>query len=326
MGFLFDTMVTRGIGLLFPGQGAQYVGMGKEWAERFEIANCVFQEADRILGIPLAKYCFEGPEETLTRTLYAQPAIFATSFAIFSVLREKIQGFVPGFSAGLSLGEFTALVAAGSLSFEEGLKLVQKRAEFMEKSASEAEGTMISILGLSQDQCSEIAKKSGAELANLNAPDQFVMSGSVSAVDKAAQFAEAAGAKRVIRLKVGGAFHSSLMQSAKKGLEAVLRSVTIQKPQCIFVPNALAKQQADPEEIRSLLGRQLTSPVRWIETMNYAKNQGISHFVELGPGRVLKGLAKRIDSSLEVFSLEKVSDLEGVVESIEKLNGSKAAV
>ena len=310
MGFMFDQMVASKVGFLFPGQGAQYVGMGKEAAGQSEAVRKIYQEADRILGFPVSQYCFEGPEETLTRTLYAQPAIFTTSLALFFLLQEKFQDLKPSFVAGLSLGEFSALVAAGSLSFSDGLKLVQIRAESMEKAASENRGTMISILGLNQEECLAIANETGVQLANLNAPDQFVLSGSESSIQQAASLAENGGAKRVIRLKVSGAFHSPLMEPARQRFREALKKVKIQKPNCLFIPNVTASAEADPDKIRNLLAEQLTHPVRWIETMQYAKAQGIQRLVELGPGRVLKGLAKRIDSFLEVFSFEKISDLE----------------
>lgn len=303
-------MVARKIGFLFPGQGAQFVGMGKDAAGQFEKAGKLFKEADDILGYPLSQFCFEGPEETLTRTLYAQPAIFVTSLALFLILAEKLADLKPDFVAGLSLGEFTALVAAGSLAFAEGLRLVQVRAEAMEEAARINKGTMISILGLSQEECCSVAKESGAELANLNAPDQFVLSGEEPVMARAAKLAEEKGAKRVFRLKVGGAFHSKLMEPARQRFVEELKKVTVQAPRCLFAANVSAENESDPERIRSLLGDQLTHSVRWIETMRYAKNQGIQRFVEIGPGRVLKGLAKRIDPSLEVYSFEKISDLK----------------
>lgn len=310
-------MVTR-IGFLFPGQGAQTVCMGKEIAEKFEKPRLLFEEADRLLGYSLSRLCFQGPEETLNQTLYAQPALFVTSLALLAVLQEKQPDLKPDFVAGLSLGELTALVAAGSLSFQEGLRLVRVRAESMEEAAHENEGSMTSVIGLSQMDCETIAKESGAELANLNAPDQFVLSGRKTAVEKAAQLAQVRGAKRVIRLKVGGAFHSSLMEPARKRFEETLRKVTLHSPRCLFTPNVSAREESNPETIRALLSEQLTHPVRWIETMTYARERGIRRFIEIGSGRVLKGLAKRIDPSLEVLSLEKSSDLEDLETALAK--------
>jgi [acyl-carrier-protein] S-malonyltransferase len=293
--------------------------MGKEWVREFEKAREIFEEADEILQFSLSRFCFEGPEDVLTRTLYAQPAIFVTSLAFLSVLEEKWPEVKPDFVAGLSLGEFSALAACGSLSFSEGLRLVKARAEWMEKAASHTRGAMISVLGLSEQDCRALVKESGAELANLNAPDQFVVSGEQSAVECAAGLAEGMGAKRVIRLKVGGAFHSSLMKEAREGLQEALTKTSIHAPRCTFVANVSAQSEHEPERIRALLAEQLTSPVRWIETMEHARNQGNRRFIEVGPGRVLKGLTRRIDASLEVLSLEKVSDLEAVSSALQKV-------
>ena len=297
------------IGLLFPGQGAQFIGMGRDWFEQYDAARKIYESADQILGFPISQICFQGPDDTLTRTLNAQPAIFVTSLAIYSVLKEKWSGFEPDFAAGLSLGEFTALVASGALSFADGLKLVRARAELMEKASEKNQGTMASVLGLHQEQCEAIAKESGAELANLNAPDQFVFSGKLSVIEQSIALAESRGAKRAIRLKVGGAFHSSLMEEARTGLQQALKKINIQTPGCMFVANASASLEDKPERIRHLLGEQLVRPVRWLETMEIARQTGIQRFIEPGPGRVLKGLAKRIDPSLEVFSLEKTVDV-----------------
>ena len=312
-------MVAQKIGFLFPGQGAQFVGMGKEPAAQFETVRKTYEEAERILGLSLRRYCFEGPEETLNRTLYAQPAIFVTSLAFLSLFQEKFPKLKPSFVAGLSLGEFSALVAAESLSFSEGLKLVWIRAEAMEKAARENHGAMVSILGLSQEECTDLAKESGAQLANLNAPDQFVLSGTESSVNRAAELADPMGAKRVIRLKVTGAFHSSLMEPARQQFTKALKKLSFQKPCCTFIPNATGVKESNPEKIRLLLSDQLTHPVRWIETMQYAKRQGVHRLIELGPGRVLKGLAKRIDPSLEVLSFEKGSDLETLESALVKV-------
>lgn len=297
------------LGFLFPGQGAQYVGMGRDAVDGCEKAKKLYEEAEKILGYDLRQYCFEGPEETLTRTLYAQPAIFVTSLALLAVLEERLEGVRPDMVAGLSLGEFSSLVAARSITFQEGLRLVKVRAELMEKVGNENPGMMISILGLDQTSCVEIAGESGAEIANLNAPDQFVLSGSEGSISQAIRLAESKDAKRVIRLKVSGAFHSSLMESAKRRFCEELKWVSIRPPHCLFVANASARGESKPETIRSLLAEQLTHSVRWIETMEYGRAQGIIRFIELGPGRVLKGLARRIDSSLEVFSFEKMQDL-----------------
>lgn len=298
------------IGLLFPGQGSQFVGMGKDLCDAFPTAQKIYQQASDILGYSLTDLCFNGPEDKLTSTIYAQPAIYVTSYAALRVLQEKFPDLKGGFFAGLSLGEFSALTAAGSIKFEDGLKLVQKRAQAMEESAAAHPGTMASILGLSPEGCEETAKEAGCEVANLNSPDQIVLSGSRESIEKACKIAEAKGAKRAIVLKVGGAFHSTLMRDAKETLEKALSATQIQAPQNTFIPNVTAQKTLQPEEIRSLLARQLMSPVRWIETMTRASEQGISLFLEVGPGKVLKGLARKCQPQLNVEPCGTAADLE----------------
>lgn len=302
--------MSQKIGFIFPGQGSQFVGMGKDLYEKFSSAKKVFDEANQILGYSLTDICFSGPEDSLTRTFYAQPAIFVTSLAALTVLKEKFPEISCSFSAGLSLGEFSALVGAGSLTFEDGLKLVQKRAEAMEKSATNNPGTMASILGMGEADCLAIATEAGCELANLNTPEQMVISGTFETVEKACVLAESKGAKRAIRLKVGGAFHSSLMNEAREDLQTALSVTPIQAPSCTFIPNVTGHPVSAPEEIRNLLAKQLTSSVRWIDTMARAKESGISLFLEIGPGKVLKGLAKKCQPELSVEPIGTAEDLE----------------
>jgi [acyl-carrier-protein] S-malonyltransferase len=233
-----------------------------------------------------------------------------TSVAFLEILKEKFPEITPSFCAGLSLGEFSALVGAQALSFRDGLSLVQKRAEAMERTAQRNPGTMASILGFSQTQCEEVAKEAGCEVANLNSPDQIVLSGTVESVTKACSIAEAKGAKRAILLKVGGAFHSTLMREAKEDLENALKNTPIQAPRCVFIPNATAQKVGAPEEIRTLLAKQLMSPVRWIETMDRAAEEGLKLFLEIGPGKVLKGLARKTRPELSVENLGTVTDIE----------------
>lgn len=298
------------IGFLFPGQGAQSVGMGKDLYENFSTAKHIFDQASEILGYSISDLCFNGPEDKLTRTLYAQPAIFVTSFAALQVLKEKFPDLQASFFAGLSLGEFSALTAAGSLSFEDGLKLVKQRAEAMERSAEHHPGTMASVMGLPQSDCEAVAKEAGCEVANLNSPDQTVLSGSQETIEKACKLAEAKGAKRAMVLKVGGAFHSSLMREAKEDLEKALKATAIQPPKGTFIPNATAQKTQEPEQIRSLLAKQLMSPVRWVETMTRAAEEGIPLFLEIGPGKVLKGLAKKCQPQLGVEPCGGPADIE----------------
>ncbi|MDA9101078.1 ACP S-malonyltransferase [Omnitrophica bacterium] len=306
------------IGFLFPGQGAQHVGMGKDLYDTFPAAKNIFDRADNLLGFSVKKLCFEGPEDELTRTRGAQPAIFVHSLAMLAVLDEKHPDLKPAFVAGLSLGEFTALVAGKALSFDDGLKLVQKRAEAMEQAAQNHPGTMASILGLNQAQCEEIAAEAGCQVANLNAPDQIVLSGTEPAIDKACAAAEAKGAKRAIKLKVGGAFHSALMKEAQDELRNALSETSVTSPECLFIPNVTAQAVSDPDEIKSLLSRQLTSPVRWVETMARASETGIGQFIEVGPGKVLKGLAKRSQRDLKIVPCSGPSDLAEIERLLQK--------
>ncbi len=298
------------IGFLFPGQGAQYVGMGRDFYDSFEPARSVFDQADKILGFKISEICFRGPDSELIRTSNAQIAIFVTSLAVLYSLQSVYPKLNPSLSCGLSLGEFTALVALKSISFEEGLQLVRRRGELMEEACQKNPGTMASLLGITVENCLALCREMGTELANLNSYDQLVISGSLETVAKACELAKSKGAKRAIPLKVGGAFHSSLMNHAKTGLEEVLRKVTIQKPQGTFIPNVTGEPVNDPEVIRTLLAKQLTSPVQWIKTMETVSKFEAMELLELGPGRVLKGLAKKINSNLNVISVEKREDLE----------------
>lgn len=300
------------IGFLFPGQGAQFVGMGKDLFEQSPAACALYKRADEVLGYSISQICFNGPEDALTRTLYAQTGILVTSLAALEAIREKIPGLQPAFAAGLSLGEFTALTASGAISFGDALKLVQVRAEAMDLAAKNNPGTMAFIMGLTLEQCSSIAQEAGCEVANLNAPDQTVLSGTLPSMEKACKLAETKGAKRAMLLKVGGAFHSSLMGEAKAKLEAALASTSIQKPKCVFVPNVTARQVSSPDEIRTLLAKQLTSSVRWVETMATAQATGVTTYLEIGPGKILKGLARKCQPDLEVISFGGMADMKSL--------------
>lgn len=296
---------------LFPGQGSQYVGMGKDLYELHPDARRLFDQADAIIGTSLTKICFEGPEEELKQTKNTQPAIFLHSV----VLSKFYRGEKAIMAAGHSLGEYSALVYAGALTFEDGLRLVRLRGELMQKAGVEQPGTMAAIVGLEASVVGEVccsAWETGiVQAANFNSPGQIVISGSVSGVRKAMELAKARGAKIVKELPVSGAFHSPLMESAKRGLQAALEKAPIQDASIPVYANVTAKPVTNASEIRQLLDDQLTSPVRWDETISAMSSAGVSSFVEIGPGKVLQGLVKRIVPSASTRGVEKLADIAG---------------
>jgi len=301
------------VGLLFPGQGSQVVGMGRDLAERFPAARDTFQEADDILGFALSRLAWEGPEEELTRTLNAQPAILTHSVAVFRVIADRL-GEV-GFAAGHSLGEFSAYVAAGSMTFADAVRTVRRRGELMYRSGDERPGAMAAILGLDDEAvervCREVSRTGGECVpANYNGPGQVVISGDVPAVERAMEFAREAGARRAVRLNVSGAFHSPLMAVAETGLEAQLASVPLVAPAFAVVSNVDASAVRDVTSARRLLVRQLTSPVRWTACMATMLEAGTRSFLEIGPGSVLSGLLKRIDRGAGSRTLGTADDIE----------------
>lgn len=300
------------VALLFPGQGSQFVGMGRDIAEAFPRARETFDEADAILGYSLSRLCFEGPESDLTLTSNAQPAILTHSVAVHRVLAERF-GEV-AYTAGHSLGEFTAHVAAGSLAFADALRTVRRRGELMESSGRERPGTMAALLGLEDAAAEDVCRRAGdagvCVPANFNAPGQIVISGDVPAVELAMELAREAGARRALRLNVSGAFHSPLMKVAEGGLAAQLGTVSFSTPSCPVVSNVTAQPVSDPVEARRLLIEQLTSPVRWTSCMRTLLDAGVQRFFELGPGAVLAGLLKRIDRAADVRALGTAPELE----------------
>ncbi len=303
--------------LLFAGQGAQVVGMGKDLAENSPAAKAWFDRANAALGYDLAAICFSGPEPELTKTEHAQPGIFLVSWVAFELLKERVPSLVFGATAGLSLGEFTALTAAGALSFEDGLKVVRQRGRFMQEACAATQGGMAAIIGLNEAVTREVCAETGVVLANLNCPGQLVISGPTEKLGPACALAKAKGAMRALPLPVAGAYHSPLMASAQPKLEAELARVTWRDPVVPVISNVTAQPHGGPDAIRGRLVEQVTSSVRWEESMRYLIGQGFTHFIELGPGRALSGFLKRIDKTAQVLNAEDLASLETTVKRLQ---------
>jgi [acyl-carrier-protein] S-malonyltransferase len=299
--------------LLFAGQGAQVVGMGRDLAEQFPTARRLFECANATLGYDLTRLCFDGPEAELTRTENAQPGIFLVSWAAFQVLREQVPDLAFGATAGLSLGEFTALAAAGASSFEDGLRVVRERGRFMQEACEATLGGMAAIIGLDEAATREVCAEVGVELANLNCPGQLVISGEASSVTRACELARTRGARKAVPLAVAGAYHSRLMAGAQPRLAAVLARITLRPPILPVISNVTARPHGSADAIRSLLIQQVTAPVRWEESIRHLLSEGFTRFVELGPGKALGGFLKRIDRSAQVLSVADVPSLQETV-------------
>lgn len=291
---------------IFPGQGSQQVGAGRDVFETSLAARRVFEQADSALGFPISTLCFEGPDDTLRQTVNAQPAIMAVSLACLEAAREAgvLSRFRPDFVAGHSLGEYTALVAAGALDAADGLRLVRERGRLMQEAGEASPGTMAAILGLDSDAVEAVCRESGAELCNVNAPGQIVIGGSVSSVEAALELAKSRGARRAMPLNVSGAFHTTLMQPAVDGMERALASVTLRDPDVPVVANGTGLPLTSAPAIREELLYQLVHPVLWQQSVEEMARAGVSTFVEIGPGRVLTGLVKRIAAGAELISID----------------------
>jgi [acyl-carrier-protein] S-malonyltransferase len=296
---------------LFPGQGSQYVGMGKDFFESFAIAKQTFQEADDVLSLGLSKIIFEGPESSLVQTKYCQAAIFVNSIAILRVVRQQIPNFNPFVCAGLSLGEYGALHASEKLSFKDTLILLQKRALFMNEACEKVPGTMAAVLGLNAEQVeSAIQGIKGLWVANFNCPGQIVISGTNEGVEKGSLVLKEKGAKRVLPLTVAGAFHSGLMQTAQEMLSPFILCAPLQESFTQFVMNAVGDFVTSISDIRKYLIAQVTSSVRWEQGIRAMNRAGANVFVEIGCGTTLSGMNRKIGVSGEILSIEKVSDLD----------------
>jgi [acyl-carrier-protein] S-malonyltransferase len=302
--------------LLFAGQGAQVVGMGKDLADKFPSAKAWFDRANAALGYNLAQICFEGPDAELTKTENAQPGIFLVSWVAFQLLKEQIPNLKFDATAGLSLGEFTALTAAGAMSFEDGLRIVRARGKFMQEACDATRGGMAAIIGLDENPTREVCAEAGVELANLNCPGQLVISGDLGKISNAIELAKAKGAKRAIPLPVAGAYHSPLMADAQPKLQSELAKIKISAPVVPVISNVTAQPHGDATEIPARLVEQVTSPVLWQNSMRYLLAQGFTRFVELGPGTVLSGFMKRIDKSAQMLNVADVASLEATVKII----------
>ena len=299
--------MSKEVAFIFPGQGSQYVGMGKSLYDSNESAKEIFDTANEVLGFDLTKLCFEGPQEELRSTQNAQVAILTHSIAALKAL--GVDKYTAKYCLGLSLGEYSALVASECLSFEDAVKLVRKRGEFMDASAKKNPGKMVSLMGMEMSAVEELCKGIGCEIANLNCPGQVVVSGTASKIELLASLAKDKGARRAIILDVSGAFHCSLMDPAKEKLELEIDKVDFKIPSVPIIGNVTAEPSTDPNQIKENLIKQVNTTTYFERSINYVKAQGINTFIEIGPGSVLKGILRKIDKSLEVINIEKAEEI-----------------
>jgi len=312
---LFSNSMSK-TALLFAGQGAQVTGMGKDLAEKFPPAKAWFDRANTALGYDLAKICFDGPEADLTKTENAQPGIFLVSWVCFELLKEKIPNLKFDATAGLSLGEFTALTAAGAMSFEDGLRVVRARGKFMQEACDATRGGMAAIIGLDEIPTREVCAEAGVVLANLNCPGQLVISGEEEKIVKACELAKVKGARKAIPLPVAGAYHSPLMASAQPKLQNELAKIKISPPVVPVISNVTAQTHGTPSEISARLVEQVTSSVLLESSMRYLLAQGFTRFIELGPGTALSGFIKRIDKTAMILNVADAASLEATVKGM----------
>lgn len=306
------------LAFLFPGQASQYPGMGSDLAANFPESRAVFDEADAALGFPISKLCFDGPEETLKLTENTQPAILAVSVAAYRALEKH--GVTPELVAGHSLGEYSALVAAGALAFADAVRLARHRGQYMQEAVPAGDGAMAAILGLSPADVAEICKKAAdgevVSAANLNSPEQIVISGHAGAVKRAVEIASQSGAKRAVMLPVSAPFHCALMAPAQQSFEADLRATKFNALRFPVITNVDAEAIDSGDEAREALIRQVTLPVRWLDSVHEMIESGVKIFVEVGPGKVLLGLLRQIDRSVRCFNVEDAASLHATLDKI----------
>ncbi len=296
---------------VFPGQGSQSTGMGLDLHNSYPSARKVFGEADASLGFPLSRLCFEGPEEELTKTHNVQPAILVVSIACLKALQEVRQGDLPSpaFVAGHSLGEYTALVAAGALGLADAVVLVRERGRLMYEAGLKNPGSMLAVIGLDEETVKDVCLQSGTEISNINCPGQIVVSGAVQALAEANRLAKTRGARALIPLKVSGAFHSALMEPVIAEFAKIVSEVRFRRPAIPVVSNVTARPLTEVDSIREELVKQLRNCIRWQGSVEYMMHSGVTTFYEIGPGRVLSGLIRRVDSELQIFNMSGIEDI-----------------
>jgi [acyl-carrier-protein] S-malonyltransferase len=304
------------VAYVFPGQGSQKVGMGKDLFEKYDAAKAVFTEADQILGFPLTKLCFEGPEEELRKTVNAQPALVTMSYACYKAalsLSSNTALTSPVFLAGHSLGEYTALALAGVLDFPTTLKLASQRGRLMFEAGQKIPGGMAAIIGMEESGVNSICEQTGTWLANVNCPGQLVISGSKENIDKAIAMALSMGAPKALALQVSGAFHSPLMQTAAEGLSTVIKGLTFNNARIPVIANTSALPLIESNAIKQELINQVCTSVQWQKSVEYMINNGVSTFIEIGAGKVLAGLIKRIDKNIKIMNIGESAELGNII-------------